>query len=209
MMTALSVMQQGPVIPVMTIDRQADALPLAKALVQGGLRVLELTLRTSVALDVIRQLRQEVPDAIVGAGTILDPSQARAAAQAGAPFLVSPGSTPRVLEACAETGVPLLPGAATPTEVMLLLERGFTEQKFFPAEAAGGVDMLRSIAAPIPQVRFCPTGGLTLDNASNYLALANVVCIGGSWMVSKALIEGRRWSEIERLARLAAALPSR
>jgi 2-dehydro-3-deoxyphosphogluconate aldolase/(4S)-4-hydroxy-2-oxoglutarate aldolase len=202
-------MQQGPVIPVMTIDRQADALPLAKALVQGGLRVLELTLRTSVALDVIRQLRQEVPDAIVGAGTILDPSQARAAAQAGAQFLVSPGSTPRVLEACAETGVPLLPGAATPTEVMLLLERGFTEQKFFPAEAAGGVDMLRSIAAPIPQVRFCPTGGLTLDNASNYLALANVVCIGGSWMVSKALIEGRRWSEIERLARLAAALPSR
>jgi 2-dehydro-3-deoxyphosphogluconate aldolase/(4S)-4-hydroxy-2-oxoglutarate aldolase len=208
MMTALSVMQQGPVIPVITVDRQADALPLARALVQGGLCVLELTLRTAVALDVIRLLREEVPNAIVGAGTILDPSQARAAAQAGAQFLVSPGSTPRVLDACAETGVPLLPGAATPTEVMLLLERGFTEQKFFPAQAAGGVDMLRSIAAPIPQVRFCPTGGLTPDNAGSYLALANVVCIGGSWMVSKALIEGRRWSEIERLARLAAALPA-
>lgn len=208
MFTALQVMQTGPVIPVITIEKAAQALPLARALIDGGLKVLELTLRTPAAMAAITELRSKLPDAIVGAGTILEPKQAEQAKAAGAQFLVSPGSTPRILDACAATGLPLLPGACTPSEVMALLERGYSEQKFFPAEAAGGIDMLRSIAAPIPQVKFCPTGGLTPDNASAYLALPNVACIGGSWMVSKKLVDGKQWTEIERLARLAAALRS-
>ncbi|HTQ99807.1 MAG TPA: bifunctional 4-hydroxy-2-oxoglutarate aldolase/2-dehydro-3-deoxy-phosphogluconate aldolase [Candidatus Acidoferrum sp.] len=208
MLTALQVMETGPVIPVITIDKASEALPLAKALVKGGIKVLELTLRTKAAMGAITELRSKLPEAIVGAGTVLDAQQAEQAKAAGALFLVSPGSTPKVLDAAAATGLPLLPGACTPSEVMALLERGITEQKFFPAEAAGGVDMLRSIAAPIPQVKFCPTGGLTPDNASAYLALPNVVCIGGSWMVSRKLIEAKQWTEIERLARLAAALKS-
>lgn len=206
MLTALQVMQKGPVIPVITIESLEDALPLAQALVNGGLTVLELTLRTKAAMAAITELRSKVPTAIVGAGTILEPAQALQAQAAGAEFLVSPGSTTRVLEGAAQSGLPLLPGACTPTEVMLLLEKGYSEQKFFPAEAAGGVDMLRSIAAPIPQVNFCPTGGLTTDNAAAYLALPNVVCIGGSWMVSKKLVDARNWGEVERLARLACAL---
>jgi 2-dehydro-3-deoxyphosphogluconate aldolase / (4S)-4-hydroxy-2-oxoglutarate aldolase len=206
MLSPLQVMSIGPVIPVITIDKLEDALPLAQALMKGGIKVLELTLRTPVALAVITELRSKLPDAMVGAGTILEPAHAQAALNAGAQFLVSPGSTPSVLDAAASVGLPILPGACTPTEVMALLERGYTEQKFFPAEAAGGVDMLRSIGAPIPLVKFCPTGGLTPDNAAAYLALPNVTCIGGSWMVSKKLVDGKQWGEIERLARLAVGL---
>jgi 2-dehydro-3-deoxyphosphogluconate aldolase / (4S)-4-hydroxy-2-oxoglutarate aldolase len=206
MLTALQVMQTSPVIPVITLDKLSDALPMAQALVRGGLRVLEVTMRTPVALDAISELRSKLPQAIVGAGTVLDKMHAQAAKQAGAQFLVSPGSTRKVLEAAAIVGLPILPGACTPTEVMQLLEAGYTEMKFFPAEAAGGVDMLRSIAAPLPQAKFCPTGGLTADNAGNYLSLPNVVCVGGSWMVSKKLLEAQAWVEIERLAKLAAGL---
>lgn len=200
------IVTRAPVIPVITIERAEDAVPLCEALVAGGLTVLEVTLRTSVALQAITELRTRLPQALVGAGTVLSAQQANAAAAAGAQFFVSPGSTPAVLTACEYSGVPLLPGAATPSEMMLLAERGYHVQKFFPAEAAGGVDMLRSLAAPLSHIRFCPTGGLTPDNAAAYLALPNVVCIGGSWMVSKKLVDGRQWSEIERLSRLAASL---
>ncbi len=200
------IVTRAPVIPVITIERAEDALPLCEALVAGGLTVLEVTLRTGAALQAIKELRSRLPAALVGAGTVLSAQQAKAATAAGAQFFVSPGSTPAVLAACEDCGVPLLPGAATPSEMMLLAERGYVVQKFFPAEAAGGVDMLRSLAAPLAHIRFCPTGGLTPDNAASYLALPNVVCIGGSWMVSKKLVDGRQWSEIERLSRLAAAL---
>ena len=178
---------RAPIVPVLVIDDVAHARPLAEALVAGGLPALEVTLRTPVALDAIRVMA-EVPGGIVGAGTLLTPEDVRAARAAGARFGVSPGATPRLIEACVAEELPLLPGAATASEVMGLWEQGFDMLKFFPAEAAGGAPALRAIGAPIPQVSFCPTGGLTPQNAPDYLSLPNVICAGGSWVAPKALV---------------------
>jgi len=196
----------APVIPVLVIDDLAHAVPLARALIAGGLPVLEVTLRTPQALDAIRAMA-EVPGGVVGAGTLLTPADVRAAKAAGAQFGVSPGATERLIAACEDEGLPLLPGAATATEVMALLEWGFTVQKFFPAEASGGAPALKAIGAPIPQVSFCPTGGVSLANAGDYLSLPNVLCAGGSWVAPKAALLAGDWAKIEALAREAAALP--
>jgi len=196
----------APVIPVLVIDDLAHAMPLARALIAGGLPALEVTLRTPQALDAIRAMA-EVPGGVVGAGTLLTPADVRAAKAAGAQFGVSPGATDRLIAACEDEGLPLLPGAATATEVMALLEWGFTVQKFFPAEASGGAPALKAIGAPIPQVSFCPTGGVSLANASDYLSLPNVLCAGGSWVAPKAALAAGDWDKVEALAREAAALP--
>jgi 2-dehydro-3-deoxyphosphogluconate aldolase/(4S)-4-hydroxy-2-oxoglutarate aldolase len=196
----------APVIPVLVIHDAAQARPLAEALVAGGLPVLEVTLRTPAALDVIRAMAQ-VPGGIVGAGTLLTPEDVAAAVAAGARFGVSPGATDRLLAACAEHGLPLLPGAATATEAMSLLEQGYTVQKFFPAEAAGGAAALAAIGAPLPGITFCPTGGITAATAPDYLRLPNTLCVGGSWVAPKERLDGGDWAGIEALARAAAALP--
>ncbi|OYX44277.1 MAG: keto-deoxy-phosphogluconate aldolase [Rhodobacterales bacterium 32-67-9] len=196
----------APVVPVLVIDRIEDAAPLARALVAGGLPALEVTLRTPAALDAIREMA-EVPGGMVGAGTLLTPADVKAAKAAGARFGVSPGATDRLLAACEDEGLPLLPGAATATEVMALLEKGYTVQKFFPAEASGGAKALASIGAPIPQVRFCPTGGIGPKNVADYLGLPNVLCVGGSWVAPKDLVAAGDWAAIEALARAASALP--
>ncbi|BBU56387.1 bifunctional 4-hydroxy-2-oxoglutarate aldolase/2-dehydro-3-deoxy-phosphogluconate aldolase [Mameliella alba] len=196
----------APVIPVLVVDDVATARPLAEALVAGGLPVLEVTLRTPVALDAIREMAQ-VEGGIVGAGTLLTPQDVAAAKEAGAKFGVSPGATDRLLQACEDADLPLLPGAATSSEAMRLLERGYSVQKFFPAEANGGVPALKSIGAPIPQVRFCPTGGVSPSNAPDYLALSNTLCVGGSWVAPKDAVAKGDWARIEDLAREAAALP--
>ncbi|MHA6347033.1 bifunctional 4-hydroxy-2-oxoglutarate aldolase/2-dehydro-3-deoxy-phosphogluconate aldolase [Roseivivax sp. CAU 1761] len=196
----------APVIPVLVIDDAGLARPLAEALVAGGLPVLEVTLRTPAALDVIREMAQ-VPGGRVGAGTLLTPADVEAAVAAGATFGVSPGATDRVLDACEEAGLPLLPGAATSSEVMRLLERGYTVQKFFPAEANGGAPALKAIGAPLPQVRFCPTGGVSLKNAGDYLGLSNTLCVGGSWVAPKDRVAAGDWDAIRALAEEAAALP--
>lgn len=195
----------APVVPVLVIDDLAHAHPLAEALVAGGLPALEVTLRTPVALDAIRQMA-EVEGGVVGAGTLLTPHDVAAAKDAGARFGVSPGATDTLLDACEDSGLPLLPGAATSTEVMKLLERGYTVQKFFPAEASGGAPALKSIGAPLPQVSFCPTGGVSLANAPDYLGLSNTLCVGGSWVAPKAMMQAGDWAGIEALAREAAAL---
>ncbi len=202
---ALEMCRLAPVIPVLVIDDIAHARPLAEALVAGGLPALEVTLRTPVALEAIRAMA-EVPGGTVGAGTLLSPADVRAAKAAGARFGVSPGSTPQLLDACEEEGLPTLPGAVTASEVMALLERGYTVQKFFPAEAVGGAPALKSLGAPIPQVRFCPTGGIGLKNAPDYLGLPNVLCVGGSWVAPKGLMEAGDWAGITRLAAEAAGL---
>ncbi|MBT56291.1 MAG: keto-deoxy-phosphogluconate aldolase [Mameliella sp.] len=196
----------APVIPVLVIDDASKARPLAEALVAGGLPVLEVTLRTPAALDAIREMAK-VEGGIVGAGTLLTPEDVAAAIAAGAKFGVSPGATDKLLDACEAADLPLLPGIATSTEAMRLLERGYSVQKFFPAEANGGVPALKSIGAPIPQVRFCPTGGVSPDNAPAYLALSNTLCVGGSWVAPKDLVAAGDWAAIEELARTAAALP--
>ena len=196
---------RAPIIPVLVLDDVACAPALAKALVAGGLPALEVTLRTAAALDAIRAMA-DVEGGIVGAGTLLTPADIRAAKDAGATFGVSPGATPRLVAAAAEIGLPLLPGAATASEVMTLWEQGYDMLKFFPAEAAGGVAALKSIGAPIPQVGFCPTGGITTENAASYLALPNVICAGGSWVAPKAKIAAGDWAGITALARAAAAL---
>lgn len=195
----------APVIPVLVIDDAASAADLARALVAGGLPALEVTLRTPAALDAIRAMA-EVEGGVVGAGTLLTPEDVRAAVDAGAHFGVSPGATDRLLDACEAAGLPLLPGAATATEAMRLLERGYTVQKFFPAEASGGAKALAAIGAPIPQISFCPTGGVSLANARDYLSLANVLCVGGSWVAPKDKVAAGDWTGIEALAREAAAL---
>lgn len=196
----------APVIPVLVVDDAAQAGGLATALVKGGLPVLEVTLRTPAALDVIREMAQ-VEGGVVGAGTLLTPKDVEAAVEAGAKFGVSPGATDTILAACEEAGLPLLPGAATSSEVMRLLERGYTVQKFFPAEANGGVPALKAIGAPIPQVKFCPTGGVSPKNAEEYLGLSNTLCVGGSWVAPKDAVTSGDWARIEELARGAAALP--
>jgi 2-dehydro-3-deoxyphosphogluconate aldolase / (4S)-4-hydroxy-2-oxoglutarate aldolase len=200
------VMTTSPVMPVMVINHLEHAVPLAKALVEGGLKVLEITLRTPVALEAIRLIKAEVPGAIVGAGTIINVQTLHHAIDAGAEFIVSPGVTDNLLDAALETSVPLLPGVITPSEVMRLLDKGITSMKFFPAEAAGGIPMLKSIAGPLPQVTFCPTGGVNPKNAPEYLALSNVACVGGSWMAPVDLVDAGNWAEITRRAAEAAGL---
>ncbi|MGN0920481.1 MAG: bifunctional 4-hydroxy-2-oxoglutarate aldolase/2-dehydro-3-deoxy-phosphogluconate aldolase [Cellvibrio sp.] len=201
------ILRTAPVIPVMVVERIEDAVPLATALYNGGLKVLEITLRTPCALDAIRAMVDALPeDAIIGAGTVLTPEDLDKAVAAGSKFLVSPGTTPALVEAAKKSSIPLLAGVATPTEAMRLYAEGFTHLKFFPAEAAGGVPMLKSIAGPLPQITFCPTGGIDLAKAPTYLALPNVACVGGTWMAPKELMQASRWDEIERLAREAAGL---
>ncbi|MGW4550746.1 bifunctional 4-hydroxy-2-oxoglutarate aldolase/2-dehydro-3-deoxy-phosphogluconate aldolase [Streptomyces violaceorubidus] len=203
---AASVLDLAPVVPVVVVDDLADAVPLARALVAGGLPAIEVTLRTPVALDAIRAIAGEVPDAVVGAGTVITAEQVAQVVAAGARFLVSPGWTDALLEAMRASGVPFLPGVSTTSEVVALLERGVREMKFFPAEAAGGTAYLKALAAPLPQARFCPTGGIGPDSAPEYLALPNVGCVGGSWMLPKDAVAGRDWGRVEALARAAAAL---
>lgn len=201
------ILKVAPVVPVMVVERLEDAVPLAQALYNGGLKVLEITLRTPVALGAIRAMVDALPeDAVIGAGTIITPEDLDNAVKAGSKFLVSPGTTPALIEAAKKSPVPLLPGIATPSEAMNLLTQGFTHLKFFPAESAGGVSMVKSIGGPLPQITFCPTGGIDLVKASTYLALPNVACVGGTWMAPKNLIADQRWDEIEKLAREAASL---
>ncbi|MCW2766281.1 MAG: 4-hydroxy-2-oxoglutarate aldolase [Nocardioides sp.] len=204
--SAGSLIDRVPVLPVVVLDRVEDAVPVARALVAGGLPAIELTLRTPVALDAIRAIADEVPEILVGAGTVVTPGQAKQALDAGAQFLVSPGSTPALLAAMAETGLPFLPGTATVSEVLAVLESGFTEMKFFPAEASGGAAFLKAVAAPVPAARFCPTGGITAASAAAYLALPNVGCVGGSWLTPADAVSGGDWERIEALAREATAL---
>lgn len=196
----------APVIPVLVVGDAKHAKGLATALVTGGLPVLEVTLRTPAALDVIREMAA-VEGGVVGAGTLLTPKDVADAVDAGARFGVSPGATETILSACEDAGLPLLPGAATSSEVMRLLERGYTVQKFFPAEANGGVPALKAIGAPIPQVKFCPTGGVSLGNARDYLGLSNTLCVGGSWVAPKEAVTDGDWARIESLAQDAAGLP--
>ncbi|MBL3596748.1 bifunctional 4-hydroxy-2-oxoglutarate aldolase/2-dehydro-3-deoxy-phosphogluconate aldolase [Rhodovulum sulfidophilum] len=198
--------RRAPIIPVLVIEDAARARPLAEALIAGGLPVLEVTLRTPAALDAIREMAG-VEGGVVGAGTLLTPADVEAAAAAGATFGVSPGATPALLDAARAGDLPLLPGAATATEAMILLERGYTVQKFFPAEAAGGAPALKALASPLPQIRFCPTGGVSPTNAASYLSLPNVICAGGSWIAPKDKVAARDWDAITALAREAAALP--
>lgn len=200
------IMKRSPVIPVMVINKLQHAVSLARALVEGGLPVLEITLRTPVAVDAIKQIKAEVADAIVGAGTVIDLETLAKALDAGAEFLVNPGVTERLLDAELDADVPILPGVVSPSEVMRLLEQGITEMKFFPAEAAGGAAMLKAINGPLPQATFCPTGGITPANAADYLALKNVACVGGSWMAPSNLVEAEDWPEIRRRAAQAAAM---
>ena len=201
-----AILKSAPVVPVMVIENLADAVPLARALVKGGLPVLEITLRTHAALDCIRAIIAEVEGAIVGAGTVLDGKKLKETEHLGCAFAVSPGATRALLDAAEDVIVPLLPGSASASECMALIERGYRFQKFFPAEPAGGSAYLASLASPLPQVRFCPTGGITLETAPKYLKLANVITIGGSWMAPKKLVEARDWAAIETLAREAARL---
>lgn len=195
----------APIVPVLVIHDAAKARPLAEALVAGGLPALEVTLRTPAALEAISEMAK-VEGGVVGAGTLLTPRDVEAAKAAGARFGVSPGATDRLLTACEDAALPLLPGAATASEAMALLERGYSVQKFFPAEAAGGAPALKAIGAPIPQVSFCPTGGVSPENAGDYLSLPNVLCAGGSWVAPSALIESGDWLAIPRLAAAAARL---
>lgn len=207
-LTIDQILKVAPVVPVMVVERLEDAVPLARALYNGGLKVLEITLRTPCALDAISAMVEALPnDAVIGAGTIITPTDLEKAVKAGSTFLVSPGTTPALIEAAKASSVPLLAGVATPTEAMNLYVQGFTHQKFFPAEAAGGVPMLKSIGGPLPQITFCPTGGIDLAKAPSYLALPNVACVGGTWMAPKEMMKAGRWDEIERLAREAASLP--
>ena len=195
----------APVIPVLVIEDLSIAAPLAHALIKGGLPTLEVTLRTPAALGAIRAMAQ-LPGCTIGAGTLLTLQDVNNAKAAGAVFGVSPGATDGLLQSCEETELPLLPGAATASEVMRLFERGYTIQKFFPAEAAGGANALKAIGGPLPQVKFCPTGGIGIANATAYLTLANTLCVGGSWVAPKHLVEQRDWNAIEQLAAQAARL---
>jgi 2-dehydro-3-deoxyphosphogluconate aldolase/(4S)-4-hydroxy-2-oxoglutarate aldolase len=200
------VLDLATVVPVVVLDDVDLAVPLARALVAGGLPAIEVTLRTPAAPEVVRAIAAEVPEAVVGAGTVLTPAQVTECVAAGARFLVSPGWTDTLLTAMTESGLPFLPGVSSASEVMALLERGVREMKFFPAQAAGGAAYLKSLAAPLPQARFCPTGGIGPDTAPEYLTLPNVGCVGGSWMVPADALAARDWDRVERLAREAAAL---
>ena len=207
--SALQVMQDAPVIPVIVLNDVAHAVPMARALVAGGIRMLEVTLRTSQALACIEAIAKEVPEAIVGAGTVRTAADAKAAANAGAKFAVSPGYTPAVGQACRDEGLSLLPGVATGSEIMMAQEDGYTELKFFPAMQAGGPAMLKAWGGPFFDVRFCPTGGVTAQNASEFLSLSNVACVGGSWLVPAEALAKGDWARIEMLAREACQLKLR
>jgi len=205
-LSALDVMRDAPVIPVIVLHDVKDAVPLARALVAGGIRMLEVTLRTREALECIELIAKEVPEAVAGAGTIRSAADAQASALAGAKFGVSPGYTRAVGKACHDLGLPLLPGVATGSEIMLAQEDGFTELKFFPAVQAGGLAMLKAWQGPFGDVKFCPTGGIHAGNAAEFLALSNVACVGGSWIVPTDAIAAGDWSRIEALAREASQL---
>ncbi|MFI5609852.1 bifunctional 4-hydroxy-2-oxoglutarate aldolase/2-dehydro-3-deoxy-phosphogluconate aldolase [Amycolatopsis sp. NPDC051903] len=206
MTTGSDLLALSPVMPVVVIDDVDDAVPTARALLAGGIGVIELTLRTPVATAAIERVAAEVPEIVVGAGTVTSPAQAAQAADAGAKFLVTPGCTDAVLDAAFATGLPFLPGAATVSEAMRLAERGLTALKFFPAEASGGVAFLKSLSGPLPDLRFCPTGGITVDSAPSYLALPNVGCLGGSWLTPAKLLAAKDFGAVEKLAAEAAAL---
>ena len=200
-LTALQVMQDAPVIPVIVLTDAGRAVLLARALVAGGVRMLEVTLRTPQALTCIEAIARDVPEAVVGAGTVRSAADAQACAMAGARFVVSPGYTHAVGQACRDAGLPLLPGVATGSEIMMAQEDGLTELKFFPAMQAGGPAMLKAWSGPFGDVRFCPTGGITLHNAPEFLALPNVVCVGGSWLVPADAVQAGDWARISQLAR--------
>jgi len=195
-----SLVDRVPVIPVVVLHDAAHAVPVAEALVEGGVPVIELTLRTPEALACIERIATQVPEILLGAGTIVAPEQAKDAVSAGARFLVSPGTTDELAAAMQDTGLPHLPGASTVSEVVRLLELGYSEMKFFPAEVSGGAAFLEAIGAPVPQARFCPTGGITPESAASYLSLANVGCVGGSWLTPRDAIAHGDWARITRLA---------
>jgi 2-dehydro-3-deoxyphosphogluconate aldolase/(4S)-4-hydroxy-2-oxoglutarate aldolase len=199
----LEVLNAGPVVPVIVIKKIEHAVPLAQALLSAGVKVLEVTLRSEVAVDAIRRISREVPGAIVGAGTVASPEDLEAVAEAGAVFAISPGLTPTLLDAANHGPIALIPGISTASELMFGMEMGYTEVKFFPAEAAGGVQMLKSIGGPFPHITFCPTGGVSPKNYNDYLALANVACVGGSWIVPSREIEMENWATITKLAQKA------
>jgi 2-dehydro-3-deoxyphosphogluconate aldolase / (4S)-4-hydroxy-2-oxoglutarate aldolase len=190
----------APVIPVLTIERPADAVPLARALVKGGLPVLEITLRTRSAMEALGAIAKEVPDAVVGAGTVLEAAQVEQIQRLGAKFAVSPGCTPRLVAATKAADLPFLPGVQTVSEAMVMAEQGYRVLKFFPATAAGGVAWLKAVGAPLADLRFCPTGGIDADAAQTYLSLPNVACIGGSWVAPRDDVVAQDWSHVERLA---------
>ncbi|MFO1146907.1 MAG: bifunctional 4-hydroxy-2-oxoglutarate aldolase/2-dehydro-3-deoxy-phosphogluconate aldolase [Alsobacter sp.] len=202
----LSVLRLAPVIPVLTIEGPEDALPMARALVAGGLPVLEITLRTPGALAGMEAIARQVPGAVVGAGTVLSAAQVKDCVNAGAKFLVSPGATPALAEAALASPAPLLPGVATASEAMIMGEMGYQVLKFFPAEPAGGVPYLKSLSAPLPHFTFCPTGGIDVEKAKAYLALPNVACVGGSWVTPAAALKAGDWATVEALAAAAAKL---
>ncbi|GAA3529686.1 bifunctional 4-hydroxy-2-oxoglutarate aldolase/2-dehydro-3-deoxy-phosphogluconate aldolase [Amycolatopsis ultiminotia] len=206
MTTGTDLLTLSPVMPVVVIDDADDAVPTARALLAGGIGVIELTLRTPAALTAIERVAREVPDIVVGAGTVTSPDQAKQSADAGAKFLVTPGCTDTLLDAAFATGLPFLPGASTVSEALRLAERGLTALKFFPAEASGGTAFLKSIAGPLPDLRFCPTGGITVDSAPSYLALPNVGCLGGSWLTPAKLLSAKDFGTVQTLATEAAAL---
>jgi len=206
-MSPLELLQAGPVIPVIVLDDLRDAVPLARALVAGGVRVLEITLRTAVALDAIAAIARAVPEAMVGAGTITRPGDFERAQAAGAQFGVTPGFTPLLAHAARQSAIPLLPGVMTPSEVVAAREAGYAALKLFPAQQAGGIAMLNALSGPFPDVVFCPTGGVHASNAAEYLALPNVACVGGSWLAPRDRVALRDWSAITTIARQAAALP--
>lgn len=205
-MNADELLDLSPVVPVVVLADPADAVPLAQALVAGGLPVIELTLRTAGAIEAIERIAAEVPDAVIGAGTVTTADQARAAAKAGSRFLVSPGCTEDLRAAMTDTGLPYLAGIATASEALALAEHGLTAMKFFPAEAAGGAAYVKALGGPLPGIRFCPTGGITVRNAPDYLALSNVGCVGGSWLTPADLVARQDWQSIKELAAAAAAL---
>lgn len=200
---------RAPVIPVLTIESADTAVPLARALVRGGLPVLEVTLRTEAALQALRRIAEEVPEAIVGAGTVLDPAQLDRVQRAGARFAVSPGCTDALARAALSGGLPFLPGVQTVSEAMALAEFGFRILKFFPADAAGGLTWIKAVGAPLSDLRFCPTGGITAETAPAYLALPNVACVGGSWVAPRVAVATGDWQSVERLAAAASALKRR
>lgn len=209
----MSVLDVSPVVPVVVVEEVETAVPLARALHAGGVGVIEVTLRSDAALDALRAIAAEVPEISLGAGTVCTPDQVKAAAAAGAGFLVSPGATDRLLDALEDSGLPFLAGTATPSDMLRLLERGITEAKLFPASAVGGLALLRAVAGPLPRLRFCPTGGITPANAAEYLAQPNVGCVGGTWLAPATALRARDWAAVRRNAaeavELLGAAPSR
>ena len=205
-MTILDILKLGPVMPVIVIDSADQAEPLADALLAGGIRTAEITLRTPAAIKAIEKMARNCPDITVGAGTVRTARDAQIAADAGSRFVVSPGTTPSILEGCQSAELPLLPGAASVSEMMTLAEQGYSVQKFFPANAAGGISFIKSLSSPLPDLTFCPTGGITEITAPDWLALPNIACVGGSWIAPQALIESGDFAKITNRARVAAHL---